>query len=337
MTERIFDSDSFSGTTGTNHCWGIVLAGGEGLRLLEFTKSLFGAPLPKQFCAFTGTRSMFKHTFDRVNLLLPSERILTVICKDHLHHATGHLKGVELANVVLLPRGKETASSILYPLLRIAQHDPDGIVGLFPSDHFIVEEQKFMDYVRSAFEFVRGYPDDLVVLGVDAEYPETEYGWIEPEERVEWEHGTDFFRVKRFWEKPDRDLAQALLSRKYLWNTFVTVGTVRRFLTLFQNHLPKLHEPFKEIAHTIGTIREWEAVENVFQRIPSLNFSSDLLQRIPRSLCVLPVQGVHWSDWGNPNRILHTLASLKLSGRPLQTTAVQNTEEQNYSPHHIER
>src|SRR5947208_182725 len=61
------------------HFWGIVLAGGEGKRLQEFIRSRFGHQHPKQYCVFTGTRSMLRHTLDRSNRLVPRERLLTII------------------------------------------------------------------------------------------------------------------------------------------------------------------------------------------------------------------------------------------------------------------
>jgi len=298
-------------STTLDHAWGMILAGGDGKRLQDFTRVLFGISQPKQFCAFTGTRSMFRHTLDRISSLIPSQRILSVIRTDHIKYAANQLNGVHPCNVVLLPSNKETAPGILYSLVKIARSDPDGIVALFPADHFVLEEEKFAQHLRYAFEFRHRYWDDLIILGVDAEYPETEYGWIEPDLPVLWKEEEDFTRVRRFWEKPGAELAQDLFAKGCLWNTMITLGTVRTFLQLYREYLPQLYMPFKEIAPTIGTLQEEKAVRTVFQGIGPVNFSSGLLQRIPNRLRVMSVHGVRWSDWGERSRIVRTMESLQ--------------------------
>src|SRR6266849_939612 len=75
----------------SQHFWGIVLAGGEGRRLREYIRSRFGHERPKQYCVFTGTRSMLRHTIDRAQRLIPRERLLTVINRNHLKYAEEHL------------------------------------------------------------------------------------------------------------------------------------------------------------------------------------------------------------------------------------------------------
>ncbi len=69
-----------------NNCksWGIILAAGEGKRLQSFVHSNYGTDAPKQFCTFTGTRSMLGHTIDRAEMLIKPEQLLTVVGKDQL-------------------------------------------------------------------------------------------------------------------------------------------------------------------------------------------------------------------------------------------------------------
>lgn len=304
--------------------WGIILAGGEGKRLQRFTKTLYREPRPKQFCTFTGTRSLFRHTLDRTRMIISSERLLTVINRHHRPYADDQLGDVRPENVVELPCSRETAPSILLSLLKIERHAPEAIVGIFPSDHFVLEERRFMDHIRTSFEFLRDHPMFLVLHGVEASHPETEYGWIETAEQIRWDGQASFYFVKRFLEKPDLSTAKALLARNCLWNTLVLVGHVQTLIGHFRSLLPELYLPLERIRPTLDTRTEREKIEATFHDLPSVDFSGGFLMRIPSLLCVARIDGVGWNDWGDQRRIQEDIT--RLNARPIDKR-----------PKHIER
>jgi hypothetical protein len=51
-------------------------------------------------------------------------------------------------------------------------------------------------------------------------------------------------------------------------------------------------------------------VRRLYARLTSTSFSDRVLARPAANLAVLPVTGVSWSDWGQPRRVLATLARL---------------------------
>src|SRR5438045_2851639 len=73
--------------------WTIALAGGDGVRLVEYVQRRFGRRIPKQYCCLLGPRSMLEHTLDRLNTITPPERTLAVIGTNHLEHAMPQLAG----------------------------------------------------------------------------------------------------------------------------------------------------------------------------------------------------------------------------------------------------
>ncbi|MDE3057130.1 MAG: hypothetical protein KGJ59_04140 [Bacteroidota bacterium] len=290
--------------------WGIILAGGDGKRLEHFLKTEFGLTRPKQFCTIIGRRSMLRHTIDRASRLIPSFRLLTVISRKHLPYAMADLYDRDPKTVVTVPFNCETAPSILLPLLNINAVNPNAIVTVFPSDHFILEEERFMAYVKAACHFVNKRPEFLATVGIVPTSPQPGYGWIEKGDVLHGEGEKRVYQIKNFLEKPDEELTQYLYTRGCLWNTMTLVGTAATFIRMFKECAPEIFVPFQSIWNDIGTFREAETTYNVFRALPSVNFSHAILERIPHRLSVLPVKGVYWSDWGNESRIRCDLARL---------------------------
>jgi mannose-1-phosphate guanylyltransferase len=112
--------------------------------------------------------------------------------------------------------------------------------------------------------------------------------------------------VRRFWEKPSVEDAERLRAQGWLWNSFVMVGRVSTMLALVRMTAPDLHRSFSEIAATLGTVGGVPALERLYCGLPSVDFSRQVLSARPDALAVLPVRGVHWSDLGDPERVLTT-------------------------------
>ena len=302
-----------SGTT--DRLWGIILAGGEGKRLQPFIRSRFGADRPKQYCALFGSRSMLRHTLCRAEHLIPPHQLLTVVTRPHLHYAQEELHDRPPGTVIVQPSNRETGPGILLPLLHILQRDPKALVVLLPADHFIVEEERFMAYVEEAAAFVATAPGCLVLLGVEPERPEPQYGWIEAGDIFGRHHSTEFYQVRRFWEKPDHSMAQSLYLSGGLWNTAVLVGRGWWLLSLFKTLTPELFRRFDRFGSHLGSPQEAEALESLYARLPVVNFSHAILAQHPSRLAVVRVQDVYWSDWGNPAQVPQDLTGVMLQRR----------------------
>jgi mannose-1-phosphate guanylyltransferase len=290
------------------HVWVVVLAGGWGTRLQQFIRHITGSDRPKQFCRIVGTRTMLRHTWDRARQLVPPERMVTVVTagqEAYLEHEETP-RGVP-GRVVVQPANKETAPGVLLPLLWITERDPGATVVLFPADHFIWEEERFVTHVRAAVRAAQRVRDRMVVLGVEANAPEQSYGWIAPGLSFEIDGGTELYRVRSFWEKPDRPTAARLFANGYFWNTFVVAGHVTAFVRATRQSVPEVLESLTVAAAFLGTQYEADVLTATYRRLRATNFSQAVLAGQPDGLLTLPVRGVYWSDWGDPERILRTL------------------------------
>jgi mannose-1-phosphate guanylyltransferase len=185
---------------------------------------------------------------------------------------------------------------------------PTASVALFPSDHYVSDDEAFMAYVRVAFDGVLRRPELVTLLGISPACPETAYGWIEPDQPIFGNGRPEFFRVRRFWEKPNAALARALLAKGCLWNSFVMVARGATLLALIESAAPDLYHAFLDLWPVLNTRDEEAAIEALYAGLPSTNFSEQVLAGRPEDLAVLPVGGVQWSDLGEPGRVLSVLA-----------------------------
>lgn len=290
--------------------WGVILAGGDGTRLRPLTKLIAGDERPKQFCPLLGSKTLLELTRQRVARTIPMEQTLFVVTRKHERFYRTHLSDVQPERIVIQPKNQGTAPAILYSLLRLSLMSPDGVAAFFPSDHYLSDDETFMDRVAAAFEIAEARPDLVVLLGITPEGPEEEYGWIEPASPILTKNPGELFRVRRFWEKPNHVLARRLQERGCLWNSFVMVGRVSAFLGMIRRSVPDLYNAFAVAWTTLGTPDEDAAIHSLYHQLPDTNFSREILAASPGDLAVLPVGDVGWSDWGDPGRVLSTLAQI---------------------------
>lgn len=149
--------------------------------------------------------------------------------------------------MIVQPENRETGPGILLPLIHVLRCDPEAVVVLLPSDHFIREEARFVASVAHAATFVTAHPEYPVLLGVDPSGPEIEYGWIETGEVIGHVQGEAVYHVRRFWEKPVCTQANRLYLQGCLWNTMVLVARATVLLGLFQTFTPQLVCAFQRI------------------------------------------------------------------------------------------
>lgn len=304
------NSEGYQTGTAVSDVWGIVLAGGDGARLLSLTKFIAGESSPKQFCAVSGGRTLLGETLARIAPLFPPERTVVVGNRAHAGYLRREVPG-PVPHTLLQPSNKGTGPGILWPTHWVSRRDPEAIVAVFPSDHFILQDHAFRAYVARAVRIVRRSPELIVLLGMDPDGPEEEYGWIEPGEPVPEAAGC--FKVRRFWEKPDADRARAFYRSGFLWNSFIMVARAETLKALGRKYLPEVYARLSKTRAFAGTEHEVWAVRQAYALMFPASFSRDVLERASESLTVLPVYGILWSDWGTPERVVRTLSRVNSS------------------------
>ena len=131
--------------------WAVILAAGEGKRLRSYVHRIAGRECPKQYFPIVGTTTLLEQTLARVFLRMAPERTLAVV--NHAHQ--GFYSAISNARpeleLLIQPDDLGTAPGILYALLVIAKRSANASVAIFPSDHYLGDDDRFMQYVDSAF------------------------------------------------------------------------------------------------------------------------------------------------------------------------------------------
>jgi len=291
----------------TGQLWSIVLAGGEGKRLRPLVERIHPDGRPKQYAVLVGSRSLLRQTLDRTARLVPPERTLVVTTRSHSPFFSAELPEAEGPTLVVQPRDRGTGAGVLLPAYWIARRDPQAWVAVFPSDHFVGDDEAFTTHVADLALAAARHPDRIHLLGAQPEAPETGYGWIEPGAALDRLPAGGLRRVARFWEKPTAEVASACMARGGLWNTFVMVARVSTLIEAGLRALPDLAERLSRIAPVIGSERDASMLDAAYLRAPSANFSADVLSVMPSMLAVSKLPPITWSDWGTPDRVITTL------------------------------
>lgn len=290
--------------------WGVVLAGGSGVRLRPLVRQICGDDRPKQFAPILESKSLLRHTLERVALEIAPERTVIVTCHAHNRYLAEEFPEPPAQHILVQSEDRGTAAGIFLPVQWILAHDPDATVGVFPSDHFIPDREAFMAYVASVEGFVEEHPERIILLGARPGEPEPGFGWIEPGARISSRTGVLVSEVARFWEKPAPETAQGCFARGCLWNTFVFLGKASSILAACRSALPQL-----------TAILDLHPEEAPFECPPATNgqlalpvrgdFSRDVIERHPSLIGVAELPAMTWSDWGTPERVLEGLRFVK--------------------------
>lgn len=301
----------------SDNLWALVLAAGDGRRLRGLTTMEDGLAIPKQFCSLERGPSLLEEALERPATVVPAEHTCTIVAAQHRRWWADHLDTVVPENLIVQPRNRGTANGILLPLLTMLERDPEARLILLPSDHHVREEWRLARALRYAASPPESAWGDIILLGLEPRVPDPELGYIVPRREVARVH----HGVERFVEKPDRARAQRLLDEGALWNTFIIAADGSALLKLFERRCPDIVTAMREALRGVNGASAAEALTELYETLPDLDFSRSILQGQEERLRVLPVPECGWSDLGTPERVAEALKALEKRERDAARTA----------------
>ena len=289
-----------------NYC--VIMAGGVGSRFWPFSRN----SKPKQFLDFFGTgKSLLQMTVDRFRPLVPIENMLIVTNVRYLETVLQQVPDLTVEQVLCEPARRNTAPCIAYAIAHIKSMvrqranvdksvpwDDDRLnanIVVTPSDHLILQEDKFQDAIRRGFEFT-GDHDALLTLGMKPTRPETGYGYIQAESEGGIEEGS-ICKVRAFTEKPELELAKVFVqSGDFLWNSGIFLWNLRAIRAAFREFLPEVVEKFLAGEDSMGTDHEESFIQEMFPTCPNVSIDYGIMEKA-KNVYVMPSE-FGWSDLG---------------------------------------
>lgn len=294
-------------------CWALILAGGFGRRMRRAVLDWFGTERPKQYCAFTGTRSMIEHTWDRAARIVPPERIVTVASAAHRNYMENQRQRGHKGAVLYQPEDRGTTASVYLGLSHILVRDRSAIVLILPSDHFIHPANAFTSLACRVIDLVRKLEDRIIILGAEADGPDQDCGWIRLGREAE---STEEREVSSFYEKPSGVQAERLYREGALLSTMIITARAETLWKIASRHLGgSIFDGLNMIRrlqrlHYRGLVsmdHVTAAVSYAYRTQPASDFSTDILQSCVHLWHVVPMGPIDWRDWGRPERVRQTL------------------------------
>lgn len=272
-----------------NNRYCVIMCGGVGSRFWPFSK----AARPKQFIDFFGTgRSLLQMAFDRLQDIVPVENIYLITNENYETLVREQLPEIGDTQILMEPARRNTAPCIAWAAHHIKAINPDAKMMVAPSDHLIINVEKFKQSVINAFEFIETR-DALVTLGIKPSRPETGYGYIQVGQAVEG----NFSKVKTFTEKPDEDLARVFLkSGEFFWNSGMFFWSADSIIKALETCAPEVIAVFEQGKDYFGTPQEMEYINTNFQACPNISIDFAVMEKAPN--VYVETVDFGWNDLG---------------------------------------
>lgn len=269
--------------------YAILMAGGIGSRFWPVST----AELPKQFHDILGTgETLIQKTFSRLNKIIPTENIYILTNTEYGDLIKEQLPNVQSEQVILEPAMRNTAPCILYASLKIKKKNPNAMLVVAPSDHWIEQEDSFVNDIRSCFNTCEN-EDVLMTLGIKPTFPNTGYGYIEHKKNA----SEVVKKVERFCEKPDYKTAKKFIKQgNFLWNAGIFVWNVQSVLTAFEKYQAPMLNQFLSGFDDINTEKEKDFIAKAYPQAENISIDYAIMEP-SKNIYVLPAS-FDWNDLG---------------------------------------
>lgn len=272
-----------------NDLCALILAGGIGSRF--WPKSTTSKP--KQFLNLINDKTMLQLTFERINKRIDFDKIFIVVSSEHKEIVLEQIKGINEKNIIIQPAIKNTSACILMASNYINQIYKNTNLLVLPSDHLITMEDKFLENVEIANNFISNNSKGVVTIGIIPSRPETGYGYIKLSDEIDMD---SIQKVENFIEKPNLEKAiEYLKLGKYLWNAGIFLFNCSYIFEMYKQYLPNTYNKIIELP-SIYDESYLNKLELNYKECDNISFDYAIMEKI-NSTYVIP-SNIGWDDIG---------------------------------------
>lgn len=275
-----------------SNLYALIMAGGGGTRLWPMSRQ----GKPKQMLSLVTDRTMFQSSFERLDPLIPPERIFVVSGQNQVAQLQASAPEIPAQNFVIEPFGQNTGPAVGLALMHIQHADPDAVIAVLTADHHIANEEKFRQVIAAAAnQAQQGY---IVTLGISPAFPSTGYGYIKRGDDLATIDGFQTYIASGFTEKPNLETAtEFLLSGLYSWNSGMFISKIDYLLSEYQRQQVTMTTLLDSIGQAIGTPQYDAVLAEVWPQMPRLSIDYAVMEQAEH-MAVIPVD-MGWSDIGS--------------------------------------
>jgi len=278
----------------------LIMAGGSGTRLWPLSRK----DRPKQSLSLIEERTMFQATVNRLQPLIPVERVHVVTNAQMAEIFKEQVPALSDTSYVIEPSAKDNGPAVGLALAHIHHADPDATIAILTADHHIGKVAEFQRTLRAASAVAQdGY---IVTLGIQPSFAATGFGYIERGEKLATREGLDVFVAKRFTEKPKQTVAQQYVDgRMHSWNSGMFIMRTEVGLGEFERQQAPFAASLRALMPTIGTADYASALATAWDIAPKKSIDYAIMEGAQK-VAVIPVD-IDWSDIGSWASLLDIL------------------------------
>jgi mannose-1-phosphate guanylyltransferase/mannose-6-phosphate isomerase len=275
----------------------IILCGGSGTRLWPNKKN----HQAKQFIDF-GNWTLFGKTLDRIKNPVFDSPILSTNEK-YLKEIKRHLKkkNIRKFKIILEPVKKNTAAAILSATLINDIPEKQPLVFL-SSDHLIEKTNQFNQSIKSNKKYLNDH--NIFIFGIKPSAPSSEFGYFLTQKKK------NFYKVKKFIEKPNFLKAKKIISQNAYWNSgifFLRKDSIINNFMKYQNSIYK--NCLKAVSKSKYRNNVYYLNKKSFNKSKALSFDYAILEKT-KNINAIKLN-MPWSDLGSWKEICKTYDKLK--------------------------
>ena len=283
--------------------YAVIMAGGGGTRLWPLSR----ASQPKQMLKLIDDQSLFQVAVNRLAAEFPPNNILVVTIADQAVELQRQAPQIPAENFIIEPMPRGTASVIGLAGVVLQHRDPKGVMAVLTADHFIANEEKFLQLLTAAYQVAKD--NYLVTLGIEPTSPATGYGYIHQGEKIGLYNQLNAYQVIKFKEKPDRDQALTMIaSGDHAWNSGMFVWKVENIMDEFARQMPDLHERLARISKAWNTSDSNAVIDQEWPEINPETIDYGIMEGA-RKVAVIPAEGLGWNDVGSWDSLFEVFKS----------------------------